>query len=59
LLVENHRCLVEYNPGRMTLGIPGGELTIEGEELSIGSISPEEITLTGKVTCLRFGTEDS
>lgn len=56
MLVENHRGLVEYNPGRVTLGVPRGEVTIEGEDLLIGSISPEEITITGRITGLRFST---
>lgn len=54
MLVENHRGLVEYNPGRVTLSVPNGEATIEGEDLLIRSISPEAITITGRITGVRF-----
>lgn len=55
VLVENHRGLLEYNPGRVTLSVPKGRVSIEGEELSIGSISPDAVTIHGRVLSLKFG----
>lgn len=58
LAVENHRGLVEYTPQRVVIAIPGGRLVVVGGGLTIGSITSEEITLTGRITGLeRIGAE--
>lgn len=54
MAVENHRGLIEYTPGRIVIGVPKGQIAVEGEELRIGSITPEEIILMGRIACLRF-----
>ncbi|NPV70472.1 MAG: sporulation protein YqfC [Firmicutes bacterium] len=47
--VENHRGLIEYSPECVVIGFGEGQITIRGEELKIGSIVPDEITLTGRI----------
>lgn len=54
LVVENHRGLVEYNPDRVVLNLPDGRMTIDGEELRIGFLSPDQLVLLGKVIGLRY-----
>lgn len=54
MLVENHRGLVEYNPDRITFEVPQGRVTVEGEALAIGSISAEEVVVSGRITLLRL-----
>lgn len=54
MLLENHRGLVAYNPSSITFDLPDGAVTIEGEELSIGTISAEEVTVSGRIVVLRF-----
>lgn len=49
MAIENHRGLLEYNPDRIVVGVPRGRLAITGTELRIGSITPEEIILMGKI----------
>lgn len=55
LVVENHRGLLEYTPSRVVLAVPEGQLAIDGEGLSIGAISAEQVILAGKIQALRYG----
>ncbi len=54
IVIENHRGLVEYTPNRVALTTPDGLLTIEGEELKIAAISPEQVILLGRVRGMRY-----
>lgn len=54
LAIENHRGLIEYTGDRITVGVPKGQVTVEGEELVIGTITNEEITVLGRIRALRF-----
>lgn len=54
MVVENHRGLSEYTPNRVVLTVPEGQLAVEGEELRIGSISPEQVILLGKIRAMRY-----
>lgn len=54
MAVENHRGLLEYNPDRVVMGVPGGHLVVTGTELVIGTITPEEIILMGKIAGTQF-----
>jgi len=49
LVVENHRGLVAFTPNRVALTTPEGLLAIDGEELKIAAISPEQVILLGKI----------
>jgi sporulation protein YqfC len=54
LLIENHRGLVEYNPDRLVLGVPQGKVAIGGVELQIGSISPDQVVILGKIRSIQY-----
>ncbi len=54
LVVENHRGLIDYTPERITVGVPRGQLAVWGRDLVIGSISPEELSVTGQIDGVRF-----
>lgn len=54
MVIENHRGLTEYIPTRVVLAIPEGQLAIDGEELRIGFISPEQVILLGKIRGIRY-----
>lgn len=54
MAIENHRGLVEYGPDRMVVSVPRGCLQITGADLVIGSITPEEIILQGRIHGLQF-----
>lgn len=48
-IVENHRGLIEYTPQKVVVGITRGQLAIQGEDLEIGLINTEEITVLGRI----------
>lgn len=54
VLVENHRGLHHYTPDKVVLGVPDGRLSIAGEEMQIGAISPEQVVLVGKIREIRY-----
>ncbi len=52
--VENHRGLIEYSPQCVVIGLGEGQVVVRGEDLRIGSIVPEEITLSGRIASVGF-----
>ncbi|MEW8978407.1 MAG: sporulation protein YqfC [Symbiobacterium sp.] len=54
LVLENHRGLLEYRPERVVLRLPEGRMAIDGEELRIGYLSPDQLVLHGRITGLRY-----
>jgi len=54
LVVENHRGLLEYSPGLIRVGTPTGQLTIVGEDLTVGSVFAEGLTVMGRFRRLVF-----
>lgn len=54
MVIENHRGVTEYTPSRVVLTVPEGQMAIDGEELRIGAISPDQVTLLGKIRGLRY-----
>lgn len=54
LVLENHRGLVEYRPDRVVLNVPEGRMTIDGDELRIGYLSPDQVVLHGRISGLRY-----
>lgn len=54
LLIENHRGIVDYAQDRVTLRVPQGSIAIAGENLEIGSISPDGVTVLGKILQINY-----
>lgn len=54
LLVENHRGIREYTPERVVLASPQGTIVVEGTGLEIGSISPDQVTVLGRIRAFRY-----
>ncbi len=54
VVIENHRGIMEYTPERIIIAVNKGRLRIEGEELTIGSIQEEQITVTGSLRLVAF-----
>jgi len=54
LVVENHRGLLEYRPDRVVLRLPDGKMAIDGEDLRIGFLSPDQVVLLGRIDGLRY-----
>lgn len=54
LVVENHRGLHEYETDKVVLAVPEGRLTVVGRELSIRSISPDQLTIQGSIRSMEY-----
>ena len=49
MTIENHRGLVEFSPTRVTVNTGQGRIVIAGEELHIGVVHAEELTVAGQL----------
>lgn len=54
LLIENHRGLTEYTTSQIRMHTPQGEIEVTGEELQIGSLSPDAIAVVGRIRQIRY-----
>lgn len=54
LWIENHRGLYEFTADKVVLSVPEGRLTITGDALNIGSISPDQLTLMGSIRTILY-----
>ncbi|HEY3363603.1 MAG TPA: sporulation protein YqfC [Symbiobacteriaceae bacterium] len=54
LVVENHRGLSEYKSDRVVLAVSGGQVAISGADLAIGSVSPDQIVILGKIRAFQY-----
>lgn len=54
MTIENHRGLVEFSSTRVTVATARGRVVIAGEELRIGVVHDEEITVTGQLGSISF-----
>ncbi|MDP2857013.1 MAG: sporulation protein YqfC [Bacillota bacterium] len=52
--VENHRGLVRYDPGSITIGAGGFQIVVEGESMVIGTVEAETITIRGTIARVGF-----
>lgn len=54
LVIENHRGLIQYTPSRLRVCLEKGEVVLDGSDLTIALISPEEIVVEGKLAGVQF-----
>lgn len=54
MTVENHRGLVRYDPASITIGVGAYQLVIEGENLVIGTVDTETVTIRGTISRVSF-----
>jgi sporulation protein YqfC len=54
LYLENHRGIIQYNPLLLRINLSRGFLEIEGQELEIRTLMPEELYITGEIKSVRF-----
>ncbi len=53
-VIENHRGLIEYSPGRVRVGLDAGQLVLTGESLVIGTVGAEDMIILGRLTGLEY-----
>lgn len=54
LVVENHQGLLGYTGEQILLQTPEGRLLITGNDLNIGVISPDQISVNGAIGRLKY-----
>lgn len=52
--VENHRGIVSYEPSRVVVGSDAGRILITGEDLTLGCVQADEVSVTGRVAAVAF-----
>lgn len=56
--IENHRGLIQYDNQLVRINLLRGELVVNGENLVIRSVVPEEIIIEGRIVQIGFIKED-
>lgn len=54
IYLENHRGIIEYLPNRLRVNLARGFLEIEGTDLEIRALMPDEISITGLVNSVKY-----
>jgi len=54
LFIENHRGIIEYTPEGVRVSVGEGEVTVNGENLMLRNILPDELCVEGKIRSLSF-----
>ena len=49
VLVEGHRGVTEYDPGRVTVKVSWGALSVTGEKLELCQMSKEQLVICGRI----------
>lgn len=54
MTIENHRGLLEFSPTRVTVATSRGTVVVTGEDLRIGVVHEQEITVAGQLRSIGF-----
>lgn len=54
LYLENHRGIIEYSLTRARINLSRGFIEIEGENLEIKALLPEELSLYGDIKSIKY-----
>lgn len=54
LVIENHQGLLAYTGSQILLQTPDGRLRITGENLNIGAIAPDQVSVDGPIRGLEY-----
>lgn len=54
IVIENHRGLLRYDPDQVVIGVNNGRLVVRGDELSIGMVNADEMTINGRLHAVEF-----
>lgn len=52
--LENHRGIIEYTLKRMRINLSRGFLEIEGDNLEIKALMPDEINIYGNIKSIKY-----
>lgn len=54
LYLENHKGIIEYSPTRLRINLSRGFLEINGENMEIQALMPEEMKVCGDIDSIRY-----
>lgn len=54
LLVENHKGIVEYTPEHIRIKLERGEISISGQDMTLGDIQTEQILVGGTIHRIEY-----
>ncbi|MGZ7442452.1 sporulation protein YqfC [Paenibacillus oralis] len=54
LYIENHRGVIHFSPEELHLALSQGTLEVEGKELVIKAIMPEEVVIEGRIFGIKY-----
>ncbi|MGR6835425.1 sporulation protein YqfC [Syntrophomonas erecta] len=54
IYVENHKGIIEYSTTRIRINLVRGFLEIEGRDLTIKTLVPDEMSIWGTVTGVKY-----
>jgi len=54
MVIENHRGLIEYSPELIRVGAGDGQIVVRGEELAVGSVFSEDLSIMGRFRQITF-----
>lgn len=54
LYMENHKGIIEYSTSRMRVNLSRGYLEINGENLEIQALMPDEMKVIGEISSVRY-----
>lgn len=49
VVILNHRGLIQYSKTKLVAGVGGGQVIVEGDDLEIQEIGPEDIAVKGLI----------
>ena len=56
VLIQNHRGLIQYSPGRIVVGVGQGQIAISGESLKISEVNKEDMIVRGRIKTVQMST---
>jgi sporulation protein YqfC len=56
VLIQNHRGLIQYSPGRIVVGVGQGQIAISGESLKISEVNKEDMIVRGIIKTVQMST---
>ena len=56
VIILNHRGLIQYSETRLVAGVGGGQVIVDGEDLEIQEIGPEDMAVKGLIRSVHMET---
>ncbi len=56
VIILNHRGLIQYSKTKLVAGVGGGQVVVDGEDLEIQEIGPEDMAVKGVIRSVHMET---